>query len=152
MHEGRIAAVALGAAFALAVGLYAVSGHLAPGWAPPGGAVLAIGVVLPFFTSGAEVPSVRVARKPMRKIEILGLLIFILMAVVMLAVGAALFCDWLAEPGSAPVGTPVELGPVSGELGVLGTIPVMALMIGVEVVGGFALIALYMLSAVGREG
>jgi len=28
----------------------------------------------------------------------------------------------------------------------------MALMIGVEVVGGFALIALYMLSAVGREG
>jgi len=37
----------------------------------------------------------------MQKIEVLGLLIFILMAVVMLTVGAALFFDWLAEPGTA---------------------------------------------------
>ena len=151
MHEGRIAPIALGAAFALAIGLYAAGGRLVPGGALLWGATIAIGAVLPFFTSGTEVPPVRAARRPMRRTEVLGLLIFVLMAVVMLAAGAALFCDWLAEPGSAPVGTPIEISPVSGEFGALGTIPVLALMVGVEVVGGFALIALYMLSAVGRE-
>jgi multicomponent Na+:H+ antiporter subunit B len=98
----------------------------------------------------AEASSVRVAGKLLRKTEILGLLIFILMAAVMLAVGAALFCDWLAEPGSAPVGTPAELGPISGGLWIAGAIPVVPLAIGVEVVGGLSLIALYMLSGVRR--
>ena len=50
----------------------------------------------------------RFARKPLRKIEILGLIIFILMAGVMLAVGALLFCDWLDAPGSAPAGSPAD--------------------------------------------
>ncbi len=152
MHEGRIASIALGAAFVLAVGLYAAGGFLSPRGTLLSGAVIVVGAVLPFFTTGAEVPPVRVTRRPMRKIEVLGLLIFIFMAVVMLVAGAALFCDWLAEPASAPVGTPVEISPTPGELGILGTIPFLALMVGVEAVGGVALIALYMLSAVGREG
>ncbi len=94
--------------------------------------------------------SVRIAGKPLRKTEVMGLLIFILMAVVMFAVGTALFCDWLAEPGSAPAGTPAELGPISGGLAVAGAIPVVALVIGVEMIGGFSLIVLYMLSGVRR--
>ena len=98
----------------------------------------------------AEASSVRVAGKLLRKTEILGLLIFILMAAVMLAVGAALFCDWLAEPGSAPAGTPADLDQISGGLWVAGAIPVVPLVIGVEVVGGLSLIALYMLSSVRR--
>lgn len=94
--------------------------------------------------------SLRVAGKSLRKTEVLGLLIFSFMAVVMLAVGAALFCDWLAEPGSAPAGTPAELGPITGGLAVAGAIPVVALVIGVEVIGGLSLIALYMLSGIRR--
>ncbi|WP_214041642.1 hypothetical protein [Methanoculleus sp.] len=94
--------------------------------------------------------SLRVAGKSLRKTEVLGLLIFTLMAVVMLAVGAALFCDWLAEPGSAPAGTPAEFGPITGGLAVAGAIPVVALVIGVEVIGGLSLIALYMLSGARR--
>ncbi|WP_292364509.1 MULTISPECIES: hypothetical protein [unclassified Methanoculleus] len=94
--------------------------------------------------------SLRVAGKSLRKTEVLGLLIFSLMAVVMLAVGAALFCDWLAEPGSAPAGTPAELGPITGGLAVAGVIPVVALVIGVEVIGGLSLIALYMISGIRR--
>lgn len=152
MHEGRIAAIALGIAFALAIGFYAAGGFLSPGGALLSGAVIVVGVVLPFFTSDTRVPPVRVTRKSMRKTEILGLLIFILMAVAMLAAGAVLFCDWLAEPTSAPVGTPVEISPVSEELGVMGAIPILALMVGIEVVGGVALIALYLLSVIGREG
>ncbi|MDK2890432.1 MAG: hypothetical protein PWR21_1064 [Methanoculleus sp.] len=99
---------------------------------------------------GAKKASLRVAGKSLRKTEVLGLLIFSLMAVVMLAVGAALFCDWLAEPGSAPAGTPAELGPITGGLAVAGAIPVVALVIGVEVIGGLSLIALYMLSGIRR--
>ena len=109
---------------------------------------IAVGIILPFFTLGAETTPARVAKKPLRKTEILGLIIFALMAFVMLAVGAALFFDWLAEPESAPSGTPIETGPVPGGMIVAGSIPVMALMIGIEVVGGLSLIALYMLSSV----
>ena len=92
----------------------------------------------------------RVAGRPIRKTEVLGLLIFVLMAAVMFAVGAALFYDWLAEPGSAPVGTPAELGPVSEILSIAGAVPAVALVMGVEVIGGLSLIALYMLSSAGR--
>jgi len=92
----------------------------------------------------------RVAGRPLRKTEVLGLLIFVLMAAVMLAVGAGLFYDWLAEPGSAPVGTPVELGPISEILSAAGAVPAVAIVVGVEVVGGLSLIALYMLSRVRR--
>lgn len=99
---------------------------------------------------GAKMASLRVAGKSLRKTEVMGLLIFSLMAVVMLAVGAALFCDWLAEPGSAPAGTPAELGPITGGLAVAGAIPVVALVIGVEVIGGLSLIALYMISGIRR--
>lgn len=149
MHENRIIWAASGFILILAiVGLYATGGHLTLERALLGGTAIAVGIILPFFTSGAETTPARVAKKPLRKTEILGLIIFALMAFVMLAVGAALFFDWLAEPESAPSGTPIETGPVPGGMIVAGSIPVMALMIGIEVVGGLSLIALYMLSGV----
>jgi energy-converting hydrogenase B subunit I len=98
----------------------------------------------------AKMVSMRVAGKSLRKTEMLGLFIFILMAVVMLAVGAALFCDWLAEPGSAPVGTPAEHGLITEGLRIAGAIPAVALVIGVEVIGGLSLIMLYTLSGFRR--
>lgn len=101
-------------------------------------------------SGGAKVAPLRIAGRSLRRTEVLGLLIFVCMAGVVLAAGAALFCDWLAAPGSAPAGTPVELGPISGVFSVAGAIPVVALVIGVEMVGGLSLIALYMLSDLRR--
>jgi len=147
MHKSRIAWAASGLMLVLAVvGLCIIGGRLTHGGAVLGGTAVAVGTILPFFTSAAEATPAQVAKKPLRKTEILGLLIFVLMAAVMLAFGAALFFDWLAEPESAPSGTPVEIGPVPGDLIGAGSIPVMGLVIGVEVVGGLSLIALYMLS------
>ncbi|MDV2482533.1 hypothetical protein F8E02_11085 [Methanoculleus sp. Wushi-C6] len=103
---------------------------------------LAAGVVPPAFRPGAGVKSMRFGGKTLRKTEVIGLLIFVLMAAVMLAVGAALFCDWLAGTGSAPAGMPVGLG----------TIPTMALVFVVEVVGALSIIVLYMLSSARRNG
>jgi len=100
---------------------------------------------------GARWAPMRIAGRPIRKTEVLGLLIFIIMAAAMFAVGTALFYDWLAEPGSAPVGTPVELGPVSEILSIVGTVPAGALVLVVEVIGGLSLIALYVLSRARRE-
>jgi len=99
---------------------------------------------------GAKMVSMRVAGKTLRKTEMLGLFIFILMAVVMLAVGAALFCDWLAEPGSAPAGTPADTGPIPGGFAIAGAIPMVPLVIGVQVVGAVSLVVLYMLSGARR--
>lgn len=99
---------------------------------------------------GALMVSMRVAGRPLRKVEILGLFIFIFMAVVMLAVGAALFCDWLVEPGSAPAGTPADIGPLPGGLAIAGAVPILPLVVGVQVVGALSLVVLYMLSGIGR--
>lgn len=95
--------------------------------------------------------SMRIAGRTLRKTEVLGLFIFILMAVAMLAVGAMLFCDWLAEPGSAPAGTPADIGPIPGGFAIAGAIPVVPLVIGVQVVGALSLVVLYMLSGAGRR-
>lgn len=112
--------------------------------------VLAVGAILPFFTSDADVSPARVARRSLQKTEVLGLLIFIVMAAVMFAVGAGLFCDWLAEPGSAPVGTPADPDPVAGDLRIAGAIPVVPLVVGVEVLGALSLTVLYLLSGLRR--
>lgn len=99
----------------------------------------------------AEMASMRLTRKPLRRIEILGLIIFILMVVVMLAVGALLFCDWLDAPGSAPAGSPADPGPVSTGLSIAGAIPLIPFVVGVEVAGALSLALLYLVSALGRR-
>jgi multicomponent Na+:H+ antiporter subunit B len=118
-----------------------------PGTAGPG----RCGVKTMHESRGAKVVSMRVAGRTLRKTEILGLFIFILMAVAMLAVGTALFYDWLAEPGSAPVGTPADIGPIPGGLAIAGAIPIVPLVIGVQVAGAMTLVALYLLSSAGRR-
>ncbi len=117
------------------------------------GIVLALvaGVVPPLFSPGAGVTSVRFGGKSLRKTEVMGLVIFVLMAVVMLAVGTVLFCDWLEGSDSIPAGMPVDLGPIAG-LNIVGTVPTMAIVFGVEVVGGLSIIMLYMLSSARRSG
>lgn len=136
MLESR-AFVALGATLVLMAGLYAVRSILTPGGAAIRGIAATTGSV------------VRVAGRPLRKTEVLGLLIFTLMAAIMFVVGAVLFCDWVAGAGSA--GMSVDLGPIGGP-GISGAVPTMPLVFGVEVVGGLSLIVVYMLSSARRSG
>lgn len=103
-----------------------------------------------YETGSAEMASTRVARKPLRRIEILGLIIFVLMVVVMLAAGALLFCDWLDAPASAPAGSPADPGPVSSGPRIGGAIPLIPLIVGVEAAGALSLALIYLVSALGR--
>ena len=152
MHKRRIAWAAAGALLVLAVVLCRVRGHLTPGEAFLGGAVIATVTLLPFLAPYAETALAGFTKKPLRKIEALGMLIFVIMAVIMLAGGAALFVDWLSEPGQPSSGTTVEFRPVlPGGLTAAGTVLVMDLVVGAEVIGGLSLIALYMLSGI-RDG
>lgn len=140
MH--RMALIASGITIALVIGLHAARNPPAPGKA------IAAGSLLPFIVPDAEAASGRVARKRMQGIEVLGLLIFILMAVVMLTVGAALFFDWLAESGMASSGMQIGSGLLAG---IPGAVSVMDLTIGIEVAGGLSLVALYMFSGLRRS-
>ena len=54
--------------------------------------------------------------------------------------------DWLAEPAPASGRAPIELGPIAGVLRIAGEVPLMAFVIGVEVIGAISLIALYVAS------
>lgn len=114
-----------------------------------GSILVAAGVIPPLFSPDAGSATMRFGGRSLRKTEVLGLLIFILMAAVTLAVGTVLFCDWLAGSGSTAM--PVELGPPGGLMGA-GTIPTLALVFGVEVLGGLSLIVLYILSSARRSG
>ena len=109
-----------GVIFALMLGLYAAYGHLTPGGAFLGSTVVTAGSFCRSSPGARKTPA-RVAGRQVQKIEILGLLIFILMAVIMLTVGAALFVDWLAEPGAAST---MYVDPVAPRLpGAIGAIP-----------------------------
>jgi len=138
MHS--IALLASGITIALVIGLHAARGNR--------GTAIAVEGFLPFIAPDTKATSGRITRKRMQRIEVLGLLIFIFMALAMLAVGAALFIDWLAEPEVASSGLQAGSGLF---VGISSAIPAMDLMIGVEVAGGLSLIALYMLSGL-RSG
>ncbi len=143
---GRAAWLAFGVALiTLAIGFTAVQGHLEPRGAFSGGMAIMAGVFLPSIARDTEAISARIAGRSMQKVEILGLLIFILMAFVMFMVGTALFVDWLGGSGTTSGGIVVDPGLFPGVSGVAGAMPIMNLVIGVEVVGGLSLIALYML-------
>lgn len=151
VHENRLAFAAIGIIVALVLGFYAMYGNPTPAGAFLGCTAIVVGIALLTFASGTAVPSVRVAGKTLRKTEILGLLIFIFMATIMLVVGMALFYDWLAEPTPASGEAPIELGPIAGVLRIAGEVPLMAFVIGVEVIGAISLIALYVASRLGHR-
>jgi len=140
MH--RMALIVSGITIALVIGLHTARNPRTPGKA------VATGHLPSFIAPDAGATSGRLAKKRMQGIEILGLLIFILMAVVMLAVGAALFFDWLAESGMISSGMQIGSGLLAG---IPGAISVMDLTIGVEVAGGLSLVALYMFSGLQRS-
>ncbi len=132
--------------FVLIFGFYiVVHGHLTPGGGFQGGAVIATAIVLLIAAYGYDAIARRITKDALRNTEALGLIAFIATALVALALGAGFFYNWLAGTGLL-FGMPVGFGPNPGDLNTGGTIPLMNLAVGIEVLGALSLIVLYMLS------
>jgi energy-converting hydrogenase B subunit I len=137
--------------FILVFGFYIVlHGHLTPGGGFQGGAVIATAMVLLIVAHSYEGITRRITMESLKNSETLGLVLFIVTALVALGLGTTFFANWLANTGLL-FGAPVPFGPNPGDLNTAGVIPIMNLAVGIEVLGALSVIVLYMLSGT-REG
>jgi energy-converting hydrogenase B subunit I len=137
--------------FILVYGFYIVlHGHLTPGGGFQGGAVIATSLVLLFVAYSYDDIVQRIKIRSLHSTETLGLLLFILTALIALTLGATFFTNWLANSGMI-FGNPVAFGPNPGDLSTAGVIPIMNVAVGIEVLGALSVIVLYMISAI-KEG
>ena len=137
--------------FILVFGFYIVlHGHLTPGGGFQGGAVIATGFVLLFVAYSYKQIADRIGVGALHNTETLGLLLFIVTALIALGFGVTFFSNWMLEIGPI-LNNPVAFGPNPGDLNTAGVIPVMNLAVGIEVLGALSVIVLYMLSGT-KEG
>ncbi len=136
----------------LIFGLYiVVHGHLTPGGGFQGGAVIATSAVLVMVAYQYRDVVGRIAKGNLMARESIGLLLFIGFALIALLYGVPFFTNWLAN-GGIIFGDPVPTGSNAGDLNTAGTIPLMNIAVGIEVWGGLALIVMYFLSGLEKEG
>jgi energy-converting hydrogenase B subunit I len=137
--------------FILVFGFYIVlHGHLTPGGGFQGGAVIATGFVLLFVAYSYEQISKRIGVGALHNTETLGLLLFIVTALIAIGFGVTFFTNWMLDIGPI-LNNPVAFGPNPGDLNTAGVIPVMNIAVGIEVLGALSVIVLYMLSGT-KEG
>lgn len=137
--------------FILVYGFHIViHGHLTPGGGFQGGAVIATGFVLLIVAHSYESITKRLPMHAFKSSEALGLLLFILTALIALTLGLSFFGNWLVNGGSL-FGDMVTFGPNAGKLNTGGVIPIMNFAVGIEVLGAMSVIILYMLSGVREE-
>ena len=137
--------------FILVFGFYIVlHGHLTPGGGFQGGAVIATGIVLMFAANRYEMIKENFTSDSLKSTEAFGLLLFIITAFIALATGATFFYNWLAN-GGIIFGDMVSYGSNPGYLNTAGTIPLMNIAVGVEVLGAMGLIIYYMLSGISGD-
>lgn len=134
--------------FCLVFGLYVVlHGHLTPGGGFQGGAVMATGAALLLVSRGYTDIIQRLRKNTMTLCEAVGLLMFIVAGLSGLWAGGTFLHNYLAGAGGL-FGAPVAYGANPGALNTAGTIPLLNIAVGIEVLGGLTLILLYMLSRV----
>ena len=132
----------------LIFGFYIVMhGHLTPGGGFQGGAVIATGIALVVVAYGYERIKGWIKKTHLTAAEGIGLLCFIITAFV--GLGTSFFYNFLANSGLI-FGESVPYGINPGYLNTAGTLPIMNLAVGIEVLGGLGAIILYMM-AYGRE-
>ncbi len=137
--------------FILVYGFYIVlHGHLTPGGGFQGGAVIATGFVLLFVAHSYESITKRLPMNYFKNSETLGLLLFIITALIALTLGVTFFGNWLVNSGGL-FGDVVAYGPNPGNLNTAGIIPIMNLAVGIEVLGAMSIILLYMLSGIKED-
>ncbi|MDG6256373.1 MAG: MnhB domain-containing protein [Methanomicrobiaceae archaeon] len=137
--------------FILVFGFYIVlHGHLTPGGGFQGGAVIATGFVLMFVAYSYDFITGCIGAESLHTTETIGLLLFIVTALVALGFGVTFFTNWMLDVGPV-LNNPVAYGPNPGDLNTAGFIPVMNLAVGIEVLGALSVIVLYMLSGTKEE-
>jgi len=137
--------------FILIFGFYIVAhGHLTPGGGFQGGAVIATGIALVVVAYKFDEIKRRIKKTSLTAAEGIGLLSFIIAGIS--GIGVSFFYNWLANSGLL-FGESVPYGINPGYLNTAGTLPIMNLAVGIEVLGGLGVIVLYMLHFVkGGEG
>lgn len=133
-------------------GLYVIMhGHLTPGGGFQGGAVVATAAALVIVAYSYEEIQGMLSKVLFQVQESGGLLMFGGVALIALGLGTTYFFNFLANSGLL-FGMSVPFGPNPGELNTGGLLPLMNIAVGVEVWGGLAIVILYMLSGITKEG
>lgn len=129
--------------FIMIFGFYIVAhGHLTPGGGFQGGAVIATGVALIVVSYNYDNVKKWIKKTHLTGAEAIGLLAFIITA--FMGIGTSFFYNWLANTGFI-FGDRVPYGPNPGYLNTAGTLPLMNLAVGIEVLGGLSVIVMYYL-------
>ncbi len=124
-------------------GFYIVAhGHLTPGGGFQGGAVIATGVAL--IAVAYEYKNLKkwIKKVHLTGAEAIGLLSFIIAGSI--GLGNSFFFNWLANSGLI-FGQRIHYGVNPGYLNTAGTLPIMNLAVGIEVLGGLSVIIMYYL-------
>ncbi len=133
-------------------GLYVIMhGHLTPGGGFQGGAVVATAAALVIVAYSYEEIQGMLSKFLFQVQESGGLLMFGGVALIALGLGTTYFFNFLANSGLL-FGMSVPFGPNPGDLNTGGVLPLMNIAVGVEVWGGLAIVILYMLSGITKEG
>ncbi|AGB05024.1 multisubunit Na+/H+ antiporter, MnhB subunit [Aciduliprofundum sp. MAR08-339] len=129
--------------FIMIFGFYIVAhGHLTPGGGFQGGAVIATGIALIVVSYNYNQIKKWIKKTHLTAAEAIGLLAFIITA--FMGIGTSFFYNWLANTGFL-FGDRVSYGPNPGYLNTAGTLPIMNLAVGIEVLGGLSVIVIYYL-------
>ncbi len=132
--------------FVFVFGFYIIlHGHLTPGGGFQGGAVIATGFILLLVAYRIEDVTHLFTKKSFQNSEILGLSLFLGTALVAIGAGGTFFMNYLAGAGGL-FGQAVPFGVNAGFLNTAGTIPIMNIAVGLEVLGGLSIIIVYMTS------
>ncbi|MBO8153323.1 MnhB domain-containing protein [Thermovirga sp.] len=132
--------------FLAVFGVYVIiHGHLTPGGGFQGGAVVATLFAFLLVAYGGKKFIPFYKSSLFSWFETVGLLLFIGTGLV--GLGTTFFYNFLAGQGGL-FGSTVPIGPNSGVLNSSGTIALMNMAVGVEVIGGLSLILYYMFKGI----
>ena len=134
--------------FITVFGFYIVlHGHLTPGGGFQGGAVIATGFILLIVAYKLDDFLGWFQKRTFQNCEMSGLVLFIGTALAAIPLGYLFFMNFLNGTGGL-FGQTVNFGINPGFLNTAGTIPIMNVAVGIEVLGGLSIIILYMTSGI----
>lgn len=134
--------------FITVFGFYVVlHGHLTPGGGFQGGAVIATGFILLIVAYRLDDFLAWFKKSTFQSCETTGLVVFIGTALAAIPFGYLFFMNFL-NGGGGLFGQAVPYGINPGVLNTAGTIPIMNIAVGIEVLGGLSIIILYMTSGI----
>jgi|LSQX01.1.fsa_nt_gb multicomponent Na+:H+ antiporter subunit B len=128
--------------FILVYGFYVIAhGHISPGGGFQGGAIVASAFALLLVTYGTDQIQSYLSKDLLSILESTGLVLFITFA--FLGLGATFFYNFISNSGGL-FGSPATIGVNPGDLNTGGTIALMNMAVGLEVLAALGVIVLTM--------